>query len=406
MRIADKNIWRIYLTTFVVGLAYGLAVSLTSLFLDDRGFDKLAIGSLAAWFASGIVVFSLPMGALIRRFSAKAVLVACLCGYAAAITAFGSLESYRAIALVRFVDGACSVGVWVSCETILLARSDKSNKAFVTSLYAIAIAVGYIVGPVLARGVVTLAPMQAAFGAAGLLAALSALYVFFALDRDRPLTDHDATARTRQEGAPASGSLLWRIKTSCFATFAYGYFQASVVLFLPLYLVESKGISREQTILIPAFFASGMLLFSNQAGRIGDRVGHLLVMRSLGAVGTAMVLGFVFLDSYAWMCAAVFVAGASLASISPMSLALQGVVAAPAEYSRATSIYNAFYAAGMLLGPPVSSNIFASFDGASMLFHLAALWSLFVVFGTVFATDDPARSRQESRIRATGLTGV
>jgi hypothetical protein len=90
------------------------------------------------------------------------------------------------------------------------------------------------------------------------------------------------------------------------------------------------------------------------------------------------------------MAAAVFAAGATLASISPVSLALQGVVAPKHEYSRSNAIYNVFYAAGMLLGPPVSSVVFRALGGAAMLYHLAALWMAFVVFATVFASDDPA----------------
>jgi MFS family permease len=167
-----------------------------------------------------------------------------------------------------------------------------------------------------------------------------------------------------------------------------------VVLFLPLYLMESKAIPRQQTILIPAFFAGGMLLCSNLAARWADRAGHLLVMRLLAAVGTSMTLAFVFLDSYAAMCAAVFVAGASLASISPVSLALQGVITPKDDYSRATAIYNAFYAAGMLLGPPVSSALFGQYGGGAMLYHLALLWASFVAFSTLFYRDDPRAQRR------------
>ena len=137
-----------------------------------------------------------------------------------------------------------------------------------------------------------------------------------------------------------------------------------------------------------------MLLFSNFAGRLGDRYGHLLLMRILGIVGMTMVLGFVWLDSYPAMCVAVFIAGASLASISPVSLALQGVVAHPSEYERGTSMYNAFYAAGMLLGPPVSSYLFEARGGAVMLGQLALLWAAFVLFAFIFKADDPAARTQ------------
>jgi predicted MFS family arabinose efflux permease len=389
-RIHDRNIRVVYLAVFLLGTAYGISIAVIALHLDARGFSKADIGQLAAFFASGIVAMSLPVGALLRRFSAKATLSAALVGYAVSVGVFPLLHSYAAIALARFFDGAFSVGIWVSCETILLMRADEDNKAYVTSLYAVAIAIGYVVGPVAAKPIAQAISIGATFFVAAAIALVSAAVVIAALDHDPP--GAHVGARQSEGGGEREPAirLVARIKTSCFATFAYGYFQASVVLFLPLYLVESKGISREKTILIPAFFAAGMLLFSNAAGRLGDRVGHLLVMRVLGTMGLTMILAFVFLDSFASMAAAVFAAGATLASISPVSLALQGVVAPKHEYSRSNAIYNVFYAAGMLLGPPASSVVFRALGGAAMLYHLAALWMAFVVFATVFASDDPA----------------
>jgi len=219
--------------------------------------------------------------------------------------------------------------------------------------------------------------------ASGVVAIAAAVYVALRVERGRPAATH--ATHGHEDGRRARAiDLVLRIRTSCFATFAYGYFEASVVLFLPLYLAHDKGIAREQTIAIPAFFAAGMLLFSNVAGRLGDRFGHLAVMRVLATVGGAMVLGFVVLSSFAPM------AVATLASISPVSLALQGVVTAPRDYDRANGIYNAFYAIGILVGPPLSSFVFARFGGGPMLIHLAILWAAFVVFAWVFGADDPA----------------
>jgi MFS family permease len=391
-RIRDRNIWLVYGAVLLLGTAYGLAVALIGLHLDARGYGKTAIGSLAVWFASGIVALALPAGQFVRRFSAKRTLVGALAGYAVSVAVFPALHSFHAIALARFADGAFSACIWVAFETVLLERSDAQNKAFVTSLYTMSVAVGYVVGPLLANAIVRVASVPVAFLASGGIAVTSCLLVATRLDRDgvRPA----GGAAAKDEGPPASSwALLFANKCSCFGTFAYGYFQASVVLFLPLYLIESKGITREQTILIPAFFATGMLLFANLAGRAGDRVGHLLVMRVLASIGTVMILGFVFLGSFAPMAAAVFVAGATLAAISPVSLALQGVTTAPRDYGRANAIYNVFYAAGILLGPPVSSQLFARYGGAAMLFHLAALWAAFILFSVVFAADDPAARR-------------
>jgi MFS family permease len=395
-RIPDRNIWLVFLASFLLGTAYGDSIALTALHLDAIGFTKSQIGSLAAWFAGGIVVMSLPAGALVRRFSARKTLVTCLAGYAVAVALFPFQTTYARVAAVRFVDGMCSVGIWVSCETILLSRSSMQNKAFVTSLYAMAIALGYAAGGGVARGLLSLTSMTWAFVAAGAIALAATALLAVRLDPDKVEGDpHPAAegggATGSEEGARLTGSqLAWRIKTSCFGTFAYGYFQASVVLFLPLYLVEHKHVPLERTVLMPAIFALGMLIFANQAGRLGDRFGHLLLMRVLAAVGTLMVLGFVFLDAWFAMGAAIFVAGATLASISPVSLALQGHIAEPRDYARSNAIYNAFYAAGMLLGPPISSLLFDRFSGGVMLYHLAGLWAAFTIFTVVFAKDDPA----------------
>lgn len=398
-RIRDPNIYVVYLAVFFLGTAYGISIAVIALHLDARGFTKSDIGQLAAFFASGIVAMSLPVGMLLRRFSARATLTASLLGYAVTVGIFPLLGSFGAIALARFFDGAFSVGIWVSCETILLMRADQDNKAYVTSLYAIAIAVGYVIGPLVAKPIAHAASIDADFFVAAGIATLSGLIVLVGLDPDAPGAHREAS-RAGGERPHRAMVLIARIKTSCFATFAYGYFQASVVLFLPLYLVESKGIPREQTIRIPAFFAAGMLVFSNAAGRLGDRIGHLLVMRVLGAIGLTTILAFVFLNSFAPMAVALFVAGATLASISPVSLALQGVVTPKQDYSRSNAIYNVFYAAGMLLGPPASSVVFRHFGGAAMLYHLAALWMAFVVFAAVFAADDPAHAARSRRVIA------
>jgi MFS family permease len=281
---------------------------------------------------------------------------------------------------------------------VLLSRAGPNQKAFVTSLYAVTLAFGYVAGPVCARALAAVAPLSVSFFVAAGIALAAGVYVLLRLDGGGAAHGVSDSGHGSGSAPVKLGTILSRIKTSCFGTFAYGYFQASVVLFLPLFLMESKGIAKEQTIILPAFFALGMLLFSSSAGRLGDRFGHLLTMRVLSVIGATMIASFVLLSSFTAMCVAVFIAGASLASISPISLALQGVVTEPPNISRATALYNAFYASGMLLGPPLSSRIFAAWGGEAMLAHLAALWVTFFVFAAIFRKDDPAARRPGSAL--------
>jgi MFS family permease len=405
-RIADRNIWVIYATIVLLGIAYGTSIAVLGVHLAAHGIPKLAIGGLAAAFALGIITFSIPAGGVVRRFGAKATLAVALAGYAVCVTSFPFLSTLVGLSIARFFDGAFSVFIWVAAETALLSRSDRSNKGLVMSLYAISLALGYVVGPLLASVVVRFAGTGGTFVVAGALACVAIAVVLVGLDRQGASASavHEDTAATEagaQEGESRERSssfiIFWRTKTSCFATFSYGYFQASVVPFLPLYLIASKNVPAERTILVTAFFAAGMLLTSIWAGGLGDRHGHLLVMRILATVGGTMVASFVLLPSFPLMCAAVFVAGATLASISPVSLALQGVVTPKAELGRANAFYNAAYAAGMLVGPTVSGLLFTRYGGAAMLFHLAALWAGFVVLTVIFAADDPRHARHATR---------
>ena len=397
-RIADRNIWVIYATIVLLGIAYGTSIAVLAVHLDAHGIPKLAMGGLAAAFALGIVTFSIPVGAIVQRFGAKKTLAVALAGYAICVTSFPFLSTLFGLSVARFFDGAFSVGIWVAAETALLSRSDRSNKGLVMSLYAISLALGYVVGPLLASLVVGVFGTGGTFVVAGGLAAIAIAVVLLALAPDvtGASSGHGETSDEAPATTSTAFSVFWRTKTSCFATFSYGYFQASVVLFLPLYLIGSKNVPPERTILVTAFFAAGMLVMSTWAGRLGDRHGHLLVMRVLATVGGLMVASFVLLPSFPLMCVAVFVAGATLASISPVSLALQGVVTPKAELGRANSFYNAAYAAGMLVGPPISGLLFTRWGGAAMLFHLAALWAGFVALTVVCAADDPRHARHDA----------
>lgn len=397
MLAASKHLAHLYRGTFLFGLACGISIALTSLYLNGKGFDKEDIGSLALFFASGLVIFALPVGSIIRRFGGKRTLTAALVGYAACVGIFPLLSSYSGIAIVRFFDGMFSVAVWVSAETLLLARTDDENKGHLTSLYAIWLASGYVLGPLLAFGVTQVLSLESAFGIASAFGLAASLYLGALLPEDPSAPPEPKTEAAQLEAEPASSAsalaLLGRIKTSCFAAFSYGYFQASVVLFLPLFLIESKGVPRDDTIILPGLFCFGMLIFSNIAGRFADRAGHLRVVTGLSVLGTLCVFGFVFLDSYWLMCLAVFGAGATFASMSPVALALVGVVTERRDYGRANSIYNVFYASGMLLGPPLTSLVFSRMGGPAMLYHLGGLWTVFVLFCLAFYGDDPAARR-------------
>lgn len=413
--LRDSNIRTAYVVCGMTGTAYGMVTAVVAVYLNKvRGIDELTIGELAIFFSLGIAAFSVPMGLLIKKLSPRTMLAAALLVYAGATAIFPFLLSFGGLATARGIDGAFSVGVWVSLETILLMRTTTAHRGLITSLYTISMATGYGIGAVFGWAVMLLYPMQMVFVAAGLFASLAALIAYVFLDRDiQPIAGsdhggdhgHEAGAQpvkpVEDDARPPILSLYWKIKTACIPTFCYGYFQASLVLFLPLFLIAVRKVPKEDTSLLVASFSIGMAASVVFVGRLGDRYGHLKTVRSLVALGVVLTASLVYLPAFWMVAVAVLFAGASLAPIWPMSLALQSLIVDPRDFSRSNALLNGSYGLGTLAGPLVSGFLFKHYGGETMFLHIAVLWALALLATLAFRRDDPSfRAIAHARARA------
>jgi MFS family permease len=431
--LRDRSIRVAYLMCLMLGVAYGIVMAIVAIYLNkERGFAETTIGGLAFFFSAGIAIFAIPMGMLVRVWSPRVMLAVALIGYGLATAVFPFLDSFAALATARAIDGAFSVGAWISIETILLMRTTALNRGFVTSLYSIVLAIGYVIGSVFAAGWTHFAPAASVFVCAGVLAIGAAIIGLLGLDRDlHPVAGSDhahavgagTTGSHATLGATLSGvepakaaadkpaisalRLYWNIKTACFTTFTYGYFQGSLVLFLPLFLIDHRGVAEGPTKLLVAFFAAGMALTVVFMGRLGDRHGHLKTIRALVALGAAITVSVVYLPWFPVVAAVVFLAGGVLAPVYPLSIALQSIIAEPRDYNRSNALLNVSYALGTLAGPLICGYLYDTysrgpngtkvpFGGELLFWQLAALWALVFVMTLVFRRDDPSLRRRKA----------
>lgn len=408
--LRDRNIRTAYVVCGMTGTAYGMVTAVVAVYLNKvRHIDELVIGELAMFFSFGIAACSVPMGLLIKRLSPRTMLALALLGYAGATALFPFMQTFTGLATARGLDGAFSVGVWVSLETILLMRTTTQHRGLITSLYTISMAFGYGAGSIVGWLIMKMYPIPNVFVGAGLFATVAALIGFVFLQRDiQPIPgsshveDH-TTPEASSIGRPALGSLYWKIKTACIPTFTYGYFQASLVLFLPLFLIEARHVPKEDTSLLVGCFAGGMAASVVFVGRFGDKFGHLKTVRSLAALGVLLTASLVFLPSYALVALCVLLAGASLAPIWPLSLALQSLIVDPRDFSRSNALLNGSYGLGTLMGPLVSGYLFKYYGGEVMFLHIAVLWAFALAATVGFRRDDPSfRAIARARAQAAG----
>jgi MFS family permease len=134
-RKVPKHLKRLYAATIPFGIGCGISLGITPTYLPKLGFNEQNIGTLSLFFAAGLVLFALPVGALIRKFSAERVMYLSLFIYGITLIAFPWFTSYEGIGFVRFFDGMATIGVWVASETILLGHAPRTHKAYLTTLY-------------------------------------------------------------------------------------------------------------------------------------------------------------------------------------------------------------------------------------------------------------------------------
>ncbi len=407
----------------MLGIAYGIVMAIVAIYLNkERGFAETTIGGLAFFFSAGIAIFAIPMGMLVRVWSPRVMLAVALVGYGVATAVFPFLTTFAALATARAIDGAFSVGAWISIETILLMRTTALSRGFVTSLYSIVLAIGYVIGSVFAAGWTHIAPTSSAFVVAGVLACGAAIIGLMRLDRElHPVAGSDhvqvdpgaateapAPSEPAVERPPISAlRLYWNIKTACITTFTYGYFQGSLVLFLPLFLIDHRGVAEGPTKLLVAFFAAGMALTVVFMGRLGDRHGHLKTIRALVAIGAVITVSVVYLPWFPVVAVVVFLAGGALAPVYPLSIALQSIIAEPRDYNRSNALLNVSYALGTLAGPLICGYLYDTysrgpngtkvpFGGELLFWQLAVLWGLVFVMTLAFRRDDPSLRRRRA----------
>ncbi len=423
--LRDSNIRVAYLMCLMLGIAYGIVMAIVAIYLNkERGMAETTIGGLAFFFSAGIAIFALPMGSLVRVVSPRVMLAVALVGYGIATAIFPFLETFAALATVRAIDGAFSVGAWISIETILLMRTTALSRGFVTSLYSIVLATGYVIGSVFAAGWTHIGSTPSAFVAAGALACVAAGLGLWKLDRelhpvagsdhiepDSPQASGVRVVVTSEPGAETNLGLFrlyWKIKTACLTTFTYGYFQGSLVLFLPLFLIDHRGVDEGPTKLLVAFFAAGMALTVVFFGRVGDRHGHLKTIRVLVGLGALITVSVVYIPYFPIVAAVVFLAGAVLAPVYPLSLALQSLIAEPRDYNRSNALLNVSYALGTLAGPLLCGYLYDTysrgpngtkvpFGGELLFWQLGALWAAVFIATTIFRRDDPSLRRKRRK---------
>ena len=338
-----KSLAAVILSSFGVGIAFGLGYPLTALVLEQRGEPSWVVGLAGAAPSLAILVL-LPLlpGMVARVRPTHAIIFGCLSA-AIAYCALYLLDSTVAWIAIRFLMGAAISLPWIVGETWVNHVATDQNRARVIAFYAMAFFSGFAIGPLLIDHAGTGGLLPFAIGAMG--AVIAAIPIVLARDLAPDLAHEPATGLAggfRMAPAAMAGAFLGGfLETSHFSLLTNAAMGAGVA--------ESTSL-RFLTVLLVGGLTLQFLL-----GWIGDRTSRKGVLVSLGFAYIVLIalLAVSFSTPMAAM-AILFLIGAVIIGFYTLGLAMLGQDVPPGQLATANAAFIMMYTSGSIVGPVIA----------------------------------------------------
>ncbi len=330
----------VLMTSFAVGLHFGVFMPLIAIILEGQGQSAAAIGLNSAMQPLAILIFGAFLTRIIGALGSQTALFG---GFAVALTAiplFPLVPDATFWLALRFLLGLGLALPWLVAETWVNVITREQNRGVVVALYTTAFYLGLAVGPLLLEliGVEGWLP----FLVSGATLLLSVLPV--------------ALCRRLLPEIPARPRLsLWQsarfAPVVAAAALVSGFVEAALYVLLPIYGLRS-GLDQSQAVTMLTFFMAGALLLQVPLGYLADRAGRgwLFVLSLIGSIFCAALMPFLLADE-PWRWALLVVWGGMVTGFYTLGLAILGQRFAPGDLAAANALFIVCFEAGHVAGP-------------------------------------------------------
>ena len=330
----------VIVSTFGLGLSYGVGYPLTALKFDEWGASGWLIG-LAGGMPALAVFLLLPiLPRVIGRLGAVPSMVIG-CG----LTGLGFLlmpvfQSVEAWILLRFLVGAGMTFPWLVGETWMNTVASDSSRGRVMALYVMGLFAGYAAGPLVLNAVGTDGLAPYAIGVAAMVA--TAVPLLAAWNLAPALEPH-----------PQSG--LWTVvriaPVAMLGGLAGGVTELGYFSLLPVYAVGTGLGSSEGLLLLSTLMVGGIVL-QFAVGWLCDRIPRESVMVGLGFACAALAVGSaVAMDGAVLRFVLTFLLGGAVLGFYSVGLIVLGTRVRASELAVANAAFLMVYQAGSIAGP-------------------------------------------------------
>lgn len=324
----------------VFGLGIGEAMPLLSLLLEARGTDTTLTGLNAASAFLGVIVGPLLAPRCVRALGIRNFL---LVSYALSIALLPFLKIFDSIGAwfaLRVLFGVIGSSLFTATEAWINLLASDATRGRIIGLYAVALSVGFGLGPLLLS--VTGTAGWAPFIANMALTAAAALPLL-------GLSNFTLDLGGGRGGGPLA--MLARAPLILVAVAMFGLYETTLLTLLPVWGVRMGLSDRFASTTVSAVYI-GAIAMQFPIGWLSDKVERLVVLRLCGAIG---LVGAVLVIAIAAPTPALFVLlfvwGGVTSGIYPVALGMAGDSFRGGDLITVNAAIIMAYGVGSLMGP-------------------------------------------------------
>jgi MFS family permease len=363
-----RNLFAACAAIVVFGFAMGLTYPLLSLLLERRGVSETMIGVNAAMSPLGILVSSVFIPVLARKFGARNVTMTAAFFAALVLLGYKLLPSLEAWFVLRFVHGMVVSTLFVLSESWVVKYADPGSRGKVVAIYGAALAASFGAGPALISIIGIDGWLPFAIGAVVLIAAIWPISMI------------------REERLEAQGHAGWgdiiafapKAPILLAAVFIFALFDAATLSLIPVYGIRlGYGLAASANMLTVLIVGNVVLLLP--IGWLIDNTDRRAVLAGLAAI-TVALLAVLPLVAGTWIqWPVLFVVGATGYGIYTCALAILGDRYSGHELIAGSSSFATMWGAGALSGSLIAGSAMQAMGPHGLPVSLSLCFVVFLI---------------------------
>ena len=302
-----RDIWLVaYGPSIVSAIGHGAMMPVLALRARDLGADVSTAAAIVALTSVGMLITSLPAGALVARVGERRALVAAGFADAGAMALAAVTDSVAWLAIAVVLSGACWTMFLIARQGFMIDVVPATHRARAMSFLGGSYRVGVLIGPLIGAGLIELSGLSSVFWLGAAMSVCAAL-----LAATMPDLGEDKRAAARESGHVSVWSVIAShrrvLSTLGSAVVILGMTRSLRLSLLPLW-ADHIGLSASTTSLIFAFAAAldvalmwpGGFLMDTRGRRVvavpvvlSMAIACLVLPFATGAVSVALVMALI-----------------------------------------------------------------------------------------------------------------